>query len=413
MSAASHGALITLWACVWGDVSAASAAASASPAEYRRLAQDCLDIEDLVCASANLERALELDPADAKTLKHHLWFGIVKSERQALWRALTEAERRAEAPGLSGASGAQALIEVARLRQRIGDAAGAERDYARALSLKPGDGDAANGLAEVLRESPEKALPYAELAARGASTSRRQAAGHRLVGDIQFDLGNLPEARRSLKRALALDGNDLDTLRALARAEADNPKKARASASRIARAAESSPPWHRGAALRFSARVWLELREDEEAQARLNRALTLDPDDMLALEMLVRLNSARPGSPPKRPAAASAAAAPSEPALLESAEAAERFERELAQAPLWQKVDGHRLLARSWLALGDRTKALRNIHAAEEGPRSVKTLTILAAIDPGGEYTERDLADARAEVARARRQLGDSKFPGF
>lgn len=408
MSAPSHSALLALWACAAAGAPSASAAASPSAAEYRRLAQDCLDLEDLVCASANVKRALELDPADSKTLKLHLWIGIVRSERQQQWHALTEADRRAEAEGISPEIRAQALLEVARLRQRIGDAAGAERDYARALSLNPGDGEAANGLAEVLRESPERALPYAELAVRGASTPRRLAAFHRLAGEIQFDLGDLSAARRSLGLALASDKNDLDTLRALARTEEDNPGKARDYARRIARAAESSPAWHRGAAMRFSARVWLDLGEDVEARASLDRALAVDPDDMLALEMLGRLRPSRPGSPSSCAVPASAAAAPSEPALLASPEDARRFERELAQAPLWQHVDGLRLLARSWLALGDRAKALRKILEAEETPRSVMTSKILSDIDPGGEYTERDLAQARAEAAQTRARLASA-----
>jgi len=68
-----------------------------------------------------------------------------------LWSALALAERCAGAPGLSERDRAQALLDAGRICSRLGDYAGAERSFKRALQLAPDRAEAAHGLANVLR----------------------------------------------------------------------------------------------------------------------------------------------------------------------------------------------------------------------------------------------------------------------
>lgn len=398
------GPALALLALGWAG---AAGAASPDPAsEHRRAALERFQAGDFEGAYARIMSALAAAPYDPETLRLRLRIEVLGGSRMARWIALSDAERRARQAGTADAARAEALVESAWLRLQLGDAPGAERHCLDALRLKPGDAEASYRLAEALRDRPERALPHADRAAAAARTPRREAAARRLAGEIRLDLGDLTAARASLERALAIDADDLDALRAMVRVLAARPKKARVFALRAARAAEAAPLWYRAAALRFSAHIWLELKEYGEAEAGFARALAFDPDDLGALESLVLVKNENPRRGAKGPPTA-ASGPPLEPPVLESADAAARFADEIAGLPYWRHADAYRLLARTWLALGDRQKAYKHIRYAEEVEvGSVRTARIQVEIAPDGEDAARDLREALHSAAQARAELG-------
>lgn len=407
MSAPLRGPVLAVLAFGWAG--AADAADCASPSECRLSAAALLEAEDFEGAYARVKSALAQAPYDRETLSLRLRIEALAGSRMARWVALAAAERRLQEAGLPDDRRVDILHETARLRLQLGDGIGAEQDCLNALRLEPADAVASLHLAEALRDRPELALPHADRAALNAKTSRMKARAHRLAGEIRLDLGSLKAARRSLERALEVDGGDLETLRAMVRVLAAKPAQARAFAQRAARAAAAAPQWARAASLRFCAHVWLELKEFDEAAATLLLALESDPDDLESLETFVRIKNERPQSLAKArgaeaPGAPAAAAA--EPPLLESSEAAARFADEIEALPSWLHADAYRLLARTWLALGDKRKAYKNIRCAEEAEiGSVRTARILLEIAPGGEDAARDLREAQLSVAQARDEL--------
>lgn len=398
---------LALIALVWGG--AAGVAAEPPSSELRRAARERFEAGDFEGAFARVKEALESGPYDPEILRLRLRIEALGGSRVAPWIALAESERRSREPGLPDARRADLLAETARLRLRVGDADGAERDCRSALALNPGNAEASFRLAEALRETPDLALPHADRAALAASSAGRRAAAHRLAGEIRHDLGNLKGARASLSRALAIDGEDLETLRAMVRLLADKPARARVFALRAERAAGAAPSWARAASLRFSAHIWLELKAYDEARACLDRALALDPDDLDALETLGFIanerTTCRGGAPAPAPAGAPAAAPPRafEPPVLASSGEAESFAEKVPERPSWQQADAWRLLARSWLAFGERRRAYRFIRLAEEVEiGSVRTARILLEIEPDAGEAQRDLREALDTVARAR-----------
>lgn len=398
----SPGPVLALLALGW----AGTAAASAAPAELRRAAREHFEAGDFEGAYDRINKALALTPYDPETLSLRLRIEVLGGSRVAPWVALADVERRAREPGLSSAALAELLAESGRLRLRVGDYSGAESDCRRALLLAPGHGEASFRLAEALRDSPESAVTFAEQAALAAATPRLRTMAHRLAGELRLDLGDLEGARRSLEESLEIDGENFRALRAMVRVLAVKPKQARVFAIRAGSAAERAPAWARAASLRYAAHIWLELKAYDEAEELLGRALAVDPDDLDSLETLALIKYERPDrrlrTVPGPPEGARAV----EPPVLESAEAAVRFAGETAEMPSWLHADAYRLLARSWLALGDRRKAARYARHAEEAEiGSVRTARILTEISPGGEDSPRDLAEALRAVAQARAEL--------
>lgn len=402
MSRPSSVPALALLALGW----AGTASASPSPAEYRRAAAERFEAGDFEGAYDRLNKALAQAPYDPETLRLRLRTVALGGSRVAPWVALADVERRSREPGLSDAALAELLAESGRLRLRVGDYPGAESDCRLALLLSPGHAEASFRLAEALRDSPESAVPFADQAALAAATSRRKTMAYRLAGELRLDLGDLKGARRSLEKSLEIDGENFQALQAMVRVLAAKPKEARVFALRAERAAERAPAWARAASLRYAAHVWLELRAYDEVEELLGRALAVDPDDLDALETLALVKYERPDrmlrTVPHPPEGARAV----EPPVLDSAEAAARFAGETVEMPSWLYADAYRLLARSWLALGDRRKAVRYARQAEEAEiGSVRTARILNEIEPSGESSTRDLAEASHSVAQARAEL--------
>lgn len=319
--------------------------------------------------------------------------------RERLWDALEKSDALAARAGLTAAQRAWALRESARLRVRAGDASGAEKNLRDALQASPEDPEIFFALARVLRESdPEEALRLAD-----------EAGANELAGELRLELGDAAGARASLAKALK-KGDDLDALAAMARAQ-EGKAAAAEYAARLRRAAEREPAWARGAALRLSGRVWLELGDAERAAEAFAAALGRDPDDLEALRALARLKREQPGLALKLPAAAVEPAG----APAASLDAADLFVEALCDAPAWRRPEGYLAIARTLAAMGpaakERAYAAASRADALDGPRvGVALVYRLAAGSPRAPDEPGSVefaALAYRAVVAARRELGD------
>lgn len=362
-----------------GPAGAARAQASAAD-EARRL----MESGDYLAAHERAAAALAARPDDPALRALRERIEVLASSRYARWVALDRARKNGDLAG------------EGRLRLLVGDRQGAARAFAAALAKAPSDASARLGLAEALEGEPERALEHARRAADAGGTERGRAL--RLSGELLLALGRDEEAAAAFESALGALGEDLQALRGLARAR---PAAARAAAGRCEAAAAGAPLWRRAADLRFCARLWDELGAVQEEVRPLAASLALEPDDLDGLLLL--LSARRKGAYVPR----KAAVAEGEPSVLASSAAAAAFAAALPGLPSWTQAAGERLLARSWLSLGERGRAYLAARAAEEVESpSLPNARVLALIDPGGADTARDLKSAREAVDAARAGLG-------
>lgn len=363
----------------------ASRGAAAGPApdpaeEARRL----MESGDYLAAHERAARALAEHPDDARLRALQDRIEVLASSRYARWVELDRAKKEGD------------LAREGRLRLLVGDRQGAARAYSSALARDPSDAAARLGLAEALEGEPERALAQARRAAEAGGPERGRAL--RLSGELLLSLGRDEEAAGAFESALADLGEDLEALRGLARAR---PSSARAAARRCETAAAGAPLWRRAADLRFCARLWDELGSLQDEVRPLAASLALEPDDVDALRLMLAARRKGAAVPRKTPAAGP------EPDVLPSTSAAAAFAAALPDLPSWTQAAGHRLVARSWLSLGERGRAFLAARAAEEAESpSLANARVLALIEPGGADAERDLKSAREAVDNARAGLG-------
>lgn len=352
---------------------------TAAPKElraYLELASAQLELADDRGARANVARALALSPKDPEALA--LLARIVR-EQNDQWLTIRFAGPRDEGNA----------------RLSVGDYAGAEDAFKRALRDDPADAAASYGLAQSLRERPKEALRHAEA-----------AGAHRLAGEIRCDLGDAAGCEASLGRALEASADDLEALWSLARL-----KRGSVYARRAFEAAKRSPSWSRAAAYRLSARIWLEIKDEAMAAESLRRAIALEPEDLEALQTLERLRAL--------PAKRADEPAPKDEEPLETIASVRRFADGIARMPAWQRADAWRRVTRAWLALGFPWRAAQTVREAENlDQRSIETATLISRLRshlPGVEVDgprsqqlaeiDRDIAKMRAEAARLRDRL--------
>jgi tetratricopeptide (TPR) repeat protein len=395
-------------------------------------------------ATALLALALALPAAaraaDCSRLAESAWSLVRTGGR---WTALRQAERCADDEGLPPADRAKALRLAATLRSIVGDAATARERLERAGTLASADAEAEYQLAATSREHPEEAAGHAEKAALLFVSASRKAAAHRLAGEARLDLNDAAGAATAFHLALKAREGDLDALAGLARAHRREPAQSEAWASRVDEGAQAAPLWYRGDALRFAARLWLELDSDARAAVSLRRALALNPDDLQALQALARVQRRVPAIPPSAPAVAprqqaertaeelrvGLAAAPEDLETLRALIALEREKGNTARArrlgerfldavrlaPPWQQASAYRLSAESLAQLGQAQKARESLLGALElDLGSLETLRVAARTfkdprDSGIPKENLQLPDAYVAVAQAKGSLGDKE----
>lgn len=337
-------------------------------------------------------------------------------------RARSEARKGTDdlASALRDAERCGQHLDAGRARLLLGDAAGAERSFKKALTADPGDAGALYGLAVATRDRPKEALGYADRAARAGASIQRRAAAHRLAGEIRLDLGDRAGAASSVEAALKLKGDDLEALRDMVLVKRARPGEAAPYAARALAAADAAPAWARSSAYRFCARMYLELKDEKGSALSLRRALALDPDDLDALEALVQLKvRGEPAAlPPAKPAADSGeldamlrriALLREEKKSAEAAALAESFMDAVPESPSWQITAAYHAVALEWLALGNEEMARQSIRFARElDPRSVEILRLAQRLGAGdGAEDDPTPADAYAAIGRARMSLDD------
>lgn len=409
-------------------------------AAYGRAARAHFEFGDDAGAKANLLRSLALAPNGFDDLRL-----LFRAELRGVWLRDAElyAARAAAIPGLSDSRRAAALTGRARARALLGDADGAEKDLREALRLDPAGAEAAFRLAQLTRERPQEALPFAEAAARGAGDDGRRAAALRLAAMIRLDLGDEAGAVKALESAPPASGDELDALQAFVRLERARPREAAAVAERAVRQAGKSPLWERPAAYRLCARLWLELKDYPKALASLKRALALAPDDLYALEQMVQIKRERPDDPldfavPSSSAAASVDGAWTEEALglalrsnpedldalgrsieLERGRKnipgelrfAARFTDAAREASAWRQPAAYGFITRIWDELGGDTNVQITLGLARDlDRRSLEfeelALRVRSPDTRGAIYVSNRVA-AYVAISQARAELGD------
>jgi Flp pilus assembly protein TadD len=165
------------------------------------------------------EQAVAVDPANAE---HHRELGralAALATPDSLRRAAAALQEAAErAP-----DDAKAPLLLAEVLQKLGDAEGARRQYARALDLDPSSRQAAVGLlqlssqvgqsgrvafySEIVRALQERGDAAAVLWRR-VYESDHDADAHARLAQLFLDAGDISQARYPLRRAVALRPGD-------------------------------------------------------------------------------------------------------------------------------------------------------------------------------------------------------------
>jgi tetratricopeptide (TPR) repeat protein len=247
---------------------AEAAAKAAGPARrraaaYRLAAEVRLDLGDLDGARADLDRALELSPADVATLV------LASAARRAEPGTATKLAKAACAAADSQPVWRRSSAErvCARALADAKDYAGAMAALGKALSIELDDADTLREMIRVRRLSPAEALPSAAASARDGGVAPAQA-----------------------RHALAEDPDDLAALASLFDAEraAGHKREAAELAERFTSSIRRSDDWQRLDAYRRSAQQWIDLGDPKNAIGSLFRAEDLDAASVPNEKLIVK-----------------------------------------------------------------------------------------------------------------------------
>lgn len=249
-----------------------------------------LSVGDYEGAEEAYKRALRADPADAGA-SH----GLAQSLRERPREALVHAE----------AAGAHRL--AAEIRCDLGDAAGCEAGLARALEASGDDLEALWALARLKRGSVHARRAF-EAAGRAPSWCR--ASAYRLSARIWLEVKDEGGAAESLRRAIALEPDDLQALETLESLPARPPAARRAAepaprdedpletiagVRRFADGIALMPAWRRADAWRRVTRAWLALGFPWRAAQTVREAENLDQRSIETASLISRLRPHLPG----------------------------------------------------------------------------------------------------------------------
>lgn len=351
-------------------VAAAPQTAAARRSEVLRKAGELrLLLGDFPGAAEDFRNAMGGNPRASDLLN------LAEAKREQPEEALPYAERAAKAPDAAAFDRAKANLLAAALRMDMGDASGAEKNLALALTDAPDDLDALSAMVRLKRENKPAARAYAERAERAAAKTPpwQRPAAYRFASRIWLEIGEHERAAEKLRSALRLNPEDLEALAPLVRMKDKLTPKQLAGFQRSALVSDA----------------------DKEAAAKspsadaVNRALAANPHDLEALRQLLVLNRSNP-------AAATSHAA--------------RFADSVRKSPVWHRAEADRVLAAFWLSVGNEGKAYATLdHAYEFQTNSIAAWRMflkMPKLAPADEHRSGALS-AYCNAAELRLALGD------
>lgn len=173
-------------------------------------------IAPVLCGCVSTSTGPQAAASDKDAATYNLQLGVSYLRQGELQTAQTKLEKAIEQdPSLAAAHAALGLVF-----ERLGDNAGAEKHYRRAVSLKPDDPDALNSLGVFLclnRQQPTAALGYFDRALRVplSRTIYNRAMIYTNAGTCAKRV-DLPRAEQYLRAALAADASYAEALLQLA-----------------------------------------------------------------------------------------------------------------------------------------------------------------------------------------------------
>jgi tetratricopeptide (TPR) repeat protein len=198
------------------DLRAAVRLRPGAPAAYANLAQAYRGRGDLGAAVATLSEAVAQRPADGRLYHTRARLDLDRGDRQAARRDLEQAVVKLKEAGAGRARGpgtdelASACVELAHLKHKAGDYAGARGDAEAALAVRRDYAPAYLQLADTLL-AEEDYKGAGEMLDQYLVHGKATAKVHRARGLVHDQLRQYPQALKAYTQALAL-GQDAGTL---------------------------------------------------------------------------------------------------------------------------------------------------------------------------------------------------------
>jgi tetratricopeptide (TPR) repeat protein len=283
----------------WGDLArlyrgrlSAASGSSNRAKEHVRLGTLYLDqLGDAAQARAELERAVELDPAQlpawealARSLRE---LGEIGSELHALEQVAQLLHALGDAPGE-----ARTLVQIAARCEQMGELAQAEARYRAAVELNPAELEAMERLGELAARGGRKEeaiAAYRRLVETHPIPADRRRRGERELLRLLIEVGDLPQARVYFERAKGELAPE--SLMRLAELE-ESAGRLAAAVEVLERAAANSETPNATALHLWRARLYGALGRTDEFLAALEFAHCLDPQRDEGVEAALQLAAA-------------------------------------------------------------------------------------------------------------------------
>lgn len=238
---------------------------------------------ELTTALELYEKSVAAHP-DSVPLRDEYGYWLFQAKRTAEARDVLEEARR------RGPDDAYVALHLGLVAASGGDAAAAEAELRRALSLRQSFGSAQRALGNLLRKRKAFDEAIAVLRAAASSGSNEERARSLLaLGTAQWAAGKRADAERSFDKAIEFAPARVEMRIAIARAYLSSSDQAdhRRAQDMLARAAELAPdlpPVHSALG-----RAHERLGQRSEAEAAYERALRLDPSYRYARRRALRI----------------------------------------------------------------------------------------------------------------------------
>jgi tetratricopeptide (TPR) repeat protein len=258
-------------------------------------AGSCVLSLDRQQATREFERALALDPDSDVALSSLAPLYAEAAE----WQRLVQIRERQIARARSEEARVHSHLALGELfRVHLADAGQARGQYQLALSIDPCCEPALRGLAETCISTDDLLEAVRALDLLCAMAAERQepdteVAGHLRIASLWEHLGDAQSALARLRRALEIKPDDPQALRraAVLLSAMDRQREA---ADLLERLVSSLPdPQGKADVLRQAAEIWILLGEADEAWHRARLAVSLAPEDVSGLRLVLRIAERR------------------------------------------------------------------------------------------------------------------------